>query len=275
MGMHLLDLPVDILSEILTPLLVSSSPIKLCVCGAAPPRDVDPLPVMLAHPALHAIASPLFYEGNEFELDTRGEHGPHVRRCLEDAAAAAAKKEPLLLTQDDDDGLGFDTSGKKGAPTRTSALMERSALRRIKRLDVYVDTLRQWIEVLLVPVLSDMVLAGNLAALTLVVRTASGKKVTTPQDVYSRSPLASLVRLLADPYLRERRLWVSEAHGLGPPDGTQGWTRYFGDHEYTAVDWRAAVRLVDPDGRERVVGLGGDVTNARGRGYAADEYEGP
>lgn len=275
MGLHLLDLPVDILSMILTPLLVSAYPIKLCTCSESLPRDVDPLPVMLVHPALYAIASPLFYEGNEFELDTRGEHGPHVRHCLEDAADAAAKREPVLLTQDDDDGLSLDPRGKLRAPIATSVLVERASLRRVKRLHVYVEKLRQWIDVLLVPLLSDMVLAGNLAALTLVVLTASGKNVATRRDVYARRPLASLVRLLADPYLRERRLWVSAAHGLDPPDGGPGQSRQFGEHEYAPVDWRTAVRLADPEGRERVIGLGGDVTNARGRGYAADEYEGP
>ncbi|KAL3958883.1 hypothetical protein ACCO45_007045 [Purpureocillium lilacinum] len=270
MGLHLLDLPVDILSMILTPLLVSAYPIKLCTCSESLPRDVDPLPVMLVHPALYAIASPLFYEGNEFELDTRGEHGPHVRHCLEDAADAAAKREPFLLTQDDDDGLSLDPRGKLRSPIATSILVERTSLRRVKRLHVYVEKLRQWIDVLLVPLLSDMALAGNLAALTLVVRTASGKNVATRRDVYARRPLASLTLICASGASGSARRmdWTRRTGGPGQ-------SRQFGEHEYAPVDWRTAVRLADPEGRERVIGLGGDVTNARGRGYAADEYEGP
>ncbi|UNI23567.1 hypothetical protein JDV02_009380 [Purpureocillium takamizusanense] len=273
--LHLLDLPVDILSMILAPLLVSDHPIKLCNCAEALPRDINPLPVMLAHPAFYAIASPLFYEGNEFELDTRGDHGPHVRRCLQGAADAAMKQEPFLLTQDDDDGPSLNASVRRRSPVASSVLVERAALRKVKRLHVYVEKLRQWIDALLVPLLSDMVLAGNLVALTLVVRTASGRNVATRRDVFARRPLASLVRLLADPYLRERRLWVSAAHGLDPLDGAQGQSTRFGDYECVSVDWRAALRLADPEGRARIIGLGGDVTNARGRGYAADEYEGP
>ncbi|POR37687.1 Uncharacterized protein TPAR_02114 [Tolypocladium paradoxum] len=68
MGLHFLDLPVDILSMILRPLLVSRSPVQLCTCTSAPAdASAHLLRVLMTHPAVHAIASPLFYEGNQRE----------------------------------------------------------------------------------------------------------------------------------------------------------------------------------------------------------------
>ncbi|KND91273.1 hypothetical protein TOPH_04071, partial [Tolypocladium ophioglossoides CBS 100239] len=154
MGLHFLDLPVDILSMMLRPLLVSGSRVQLCTCTGAP-GDVSAhlLRVLLIHPAVHAIACPLFYEGNVFGLDTGGEHGPHVRRCLE---AAAAEGE----TEAEEDGFV--------ARQRREVLRQGAALRRVRRLEVRVETLRAWVDWYVVPLLGDMALRGCLSELTVV-----------------------------------------------------------------------------------------------------------
>ncbi|WKT39590.1 hypothetical protein QSH57_001409 [Fusarium oxysporum f. sp. vasinfectum] len=110
-SLNLLDLPVDILSIILKPLVTSLTPICLCPCTRSP---VNPLPILLSHPALHTIATPLLYAGNGFLLDASGPHAQHIRRELQSAPHGA------------DDRL----------PGRATLLTTRDALRRIARLEL-------------------------------------------------------------------------------------------------------------------------------------------
>ncbi|KJZ77462.1 hypothetical protein HIM_03186 [Hirsutella minnesotensis 3608] len=174
MGLNLLDLPVDILYLILRPLVVSRAPIPLCPCAGAP-SDIRPLPVLLSHPAVHAVACPLLYEGNIFVLDVRGDHGPHVRRCLEEARAAAEDKDGegrqgLATASDlDDDGEDDAMAAKRGP-----LLLQRGALRRMSRVEVRIAKLRAWLQSLAVPVLADMAMGGTLSELLVYVHDSSG-----------------------------------------------------------------------------------------------------
>ncbi|KAG6199087.1 hypothetical protein E4U10_005502 [Claviceps purpurea] len=45
---------------------------------------IEPLPILLTHPAINKIASRLFYEDNMFVLSLLGSHGQHVWQCLDD-----------------------------------------------------------------------------------------------------------------------------------------------------------------------------------------------
>ena len=227
MRLYFLDLPIDVLSMILTPLLVSESAIQLCTCTGAP-ADVSAnvLRVLLIHPAVHAIASPLFYEGNVFVLDTGGQHGPHVRRCLE----AAAEKDDAFVMK-----------------PRRDVLLERAALRRVRRLEVRVDKLRAWVDWLIVPLLEDMTLRGSLSELTLIVPGPPAGEPDAAEAVFARPPMTGLLRVLADPYLCLARLRIHPSRRIG--------SSRLDDTKDTEVDWRAVLQRSDPEGRDRVVGL--------------------
>lgn len=245
MGLHLLDLPVDLLYLMLRPLLVSRERIQLCPC-AGPPVDVRPLAVLLTHPTVHAVACPLLYEANVFALDVRGEHGPHVRRCLGDAAAAGAA-EPG--TDDEEPGAGLHRGP-------SPLLLQRSALRRMSTVELRVGRLRAWVDWHVVPLLSDMALGGALAALDVYVSAPGDQHAPPTADVLARPPLPGLLRVLGDPYLRRARLlWVSGGGADEDPEEAAA-----------EVDWREMLREADPEGRHRVVGFGQDVRAVRGGG---------
>ncbi|KAH7156231.1 hypothetical protein EDB81DRAFT_786360 [Dactylonectria macrodidyma] len=218
---NLLDLPVDILSLILRPLVTSPMPIQVCPCAASP---INPLAVLLTHPALHAIAAPLLFTANEFVLDATGPHAQHVRRRLAEAAAAATAAEE-----------GEAASQDAMAPA-SSLLTTRDARLRMANLQVRFDRLRGWVHDGLVPMLMDMVVQGALEHLTVWVRSppvgrhsqtlpvrrsrtaghggggegGGGVGADHDQDLamFTRPPLEGLLRVLADPFLRTARLWV-------------------------------------------------------------------
>ncbi|KAG6012967.1 hypothetical protein E4U43_007555 [Claviceps pusilla] len=251
MPTHILDLPVDIIALILSPLLVQADPIPLCPCGHLPNSSrttslsLGPiLPILLIHPAIHAIAAPLFYQGNTFVLDLRGKHGPHVRRCLDELAGEkedeAARADPRRwLDGPEDDGILHRTR---------DLLTVRPALRRIRCLEMRVVKLRAWVENLIVPLVKDMIVSGGLAELFVKIYATSASasasasaaapsvasestmahdsasrdssSATRPsgemhavldasRSVFTRPPLAGLLAALSDPYLRTARLWVS------------------------------------------------------------------
>lgn len=285
-NLNLLDLPVDILSLILQPLLTSPTPIQLCPCSASP---INPLPVLLAHPALHAIAAPLLFTANEFVLDATGPHAQHVRRRLAAAAAAAAAAE--------EDG---DAAIAVGAPP-SSLLTTRDARLRVANLQVRFDRLRGWVHDGLVPMLLDMVVQGALEHLTVWVRSppeAQHLRVQQPRRrtgaedgddndlaMFARPPLEGLLRVLADPYLRTARLWVDEQRhvrawcrfhaggrragcgsGAGAGAGTDAMDRngsrqqsplaVLNGGQAVEIDWRLVLRVVDPERKD--VALVGD-----------------
>ncbi|KAF4463848.1 hypothetical protein FALBO_9325 [Fusarium albosuccineum] len=257
-NLNILDLPVDVLSLILQPLVTSPSPIQLCPCIASP---IDPLPVLLSHPALHTIATPLLYAGNEFVLDATGPHAQHVRR-------------ELLVTPGTDERL----------PGRATLLTTPDALRRIARLQVRIDRLRGWVGAGVVPLLAELAVKGRLEHLTVWVRTPGERKVQvqparskrdgegTDLDMFSRPPLEGLLRVLADPYLLSARLWVDARHartwcrfhagGCSAGTAGEGWTgsgtrerEREREGEVVEIDWREVLRVVDPERKDIAVAV--------------------
>ncbi|KAK7397911.1 hypothetical protein QQX98_012714 [Neonectria punicea] len=287
-NLNLLDLPIDILSLILGPLVTSPTPIQLCPCSTSP---INPLPVLLAHPALQAIAVPLLYTANRFVLDATGSHAQHVRRHLAADGAAAASASSLLATRD--------------------------ARRRVANLQVRFDRLRGWVHAGLVPMLTDMVVQGALEHLTVWVRSppegqrreqvrrrsrmpggggGGGAAEDNDLAMFARPPLEGLLHVLADPYLRTARLWVDRlghvrawcrfhagARGLecgsgagsgteagggpsGERDGQLGLRLGSGEAEGTGtgpgmgpgvgmveIDWRLVLQVVDPERKDVTV----------------------
>ncbi|KAF5610285.1 uncharacterized protein FSUBG_3201 [Fusarium subglutinans] len=242
-SLNLLDLPVDILSIILKPLVTSSTPICLCPCARS---TVNPLPILLSHPALHTIATPLLYAGNEFLLDASGSHAQHIRRELQSAPLGA------------DDRLAG----------RATLLTTRDALRRIARLEVRIDRLRGWIGTDIIPLLTELAVQGRMDYLTVWVRTPIEPRTPVhfrpakpgkDLDMFARPPLEGLMRVLADPYLLSARLWVDARHaktwcrfhctgGCGAESGDPGRER-----ARVEIDWREIIRVVDPDRKEITV----------------------
>ncbi|KAI9171781.1 hypothetical protein HJFPF1_01272 [Paramyrothecium foliicola] len=261
---NLLDLPIDILALILRPLLIlpEGQPVLLCPCAHPPPIRASLLTVLLIHPAIHAIACPLFYEGNSFVLDLTGPHTNHVRHVVHHPSK--------------DGGL----PSERDAGARLPLLASPGALRRIASLEMRIDKFRGWILTDAVPLLEDMVVRGGLASLCVTVRAAVnrtrnsingrvGESLTPPSDyVLSARPLLAL---LADPYLRASRLRVDAAHGSAwcrfhPGRGCgrtaadpseQAMSTAAGNGmkqgpRLVEIDWSLIVREMDPEGRELV-----------------------
>ncbi|KAF5024168.1 hypothetical protein F66182_3757 [Fusarium sp. NRRL 66182] len=241
-SLNILDLPVDILSLVLKPLVTSPAPIQLCPCTASP---INPLPILLSHPALHTIATPLLYAGNQFVLDATGPHAQHIRRELQNAPPGADER----------------------LPGRATLLTTPDALRRVARMEVRIDRLRGWLGTDIVPLLTELALQGRMDHLSVWVRTPVESKTpmhfrpakprpTTDLDMFARPPLEGLLRLLADPYLLSARLWVDARHA-------KTWCRFHDGAcaegggprapERVEVDWREILRVVDPERKEIAV----------------------
>ncbi|KAJ2976400.1 hypothetical protein NQ176_g4972 [Zarea fungicola] len=147
-----------------------------------------------------------------------------------------------------------------------------SARRRIRNFVVDLGRRRGWVDEIVTPVLCDMILAGNLASLSINLQydaghgrqqhvygtqipAKSGLDAGNDPSIFTKPPLAGLLKVLADPDLESAQLVVSKGH---PPV----WCKYHrtGSHsdsgslrlpcpDNTAVDWLAIVREVfDPEG---------------------------
>ncbi|KAI5467272.1 hypothetical protein BGZ63DRAFT_370769 [Mariannaea sp. PMI_226] len=292
--LNLLDLPVDVLSLIFLPLLVSSSPILLCPCSSKP-NGIDPLPLLLIHPSIHAIVVPLLFSANEFVLDATGTHTRHVRQRLEDSRETVTKVSPWAEVGD-----------LEQVPA--SLLTTQDALRRLANLQIRFERLRAWVHDEFVPMLTDMVVNGSLEHLTIWVRTPAGERqqrtqistgtrgreVDSEEDdlaMFIRPPLEGILRVLADPYLRTARLLVDRQRHLpgwcrfhaageglecgtlgrsgagagmgresrgGPLVATATHTVTTACHgEMLEVDWRELLKVVDPDKRDVAVAADG------------------
>lgn len=252
-NLTILDLPVDILSLILQPLVTSETPIQLCPCTPSP---INPVSVLLSHPALHAIATPLLYASNEFVLDVTGPHAQHIRR-------------ELLKTPGSDERL----------PGRAVLLSTPDALRRVARMQVRIDRLRGWVGAGVVPLLAELAVQGGLDHLTVWVRTPGERRAQvhvaprrkmpgeeeTDLHMFARPPLEGLLRVLADPYLLSARLWVDARHAKawcrfhagGCGAAAEGWTGGGAREPADAVeiDWRQVLRVVDPDRKDIAVAV--------------------
>ncbi|KAL7943177.1 hypothetical protein V8C42DRAFT_329919 [Trichoderma barbatum] len=275
-SIHLFDLPVDILSLILQQLVTAPNGIiPLCPCTAGA-LGINPVSIFLIHPSIYAIAHPLFYgPANTFLLDLTGHHASHVRRFIDDAAGD--------LPDDAERG------GRQQAQTQLLLrqtggqflLVSQEARRRVRKLEMRIDRLRGWLWGDLGPFLQDMAVRGELGDLTLVVDDGTGTK-ERPQSasrlllrqkrrVFDRPPLEGLVRLLADPAIREARLRVKGRHDRawcefhqGKECGSMSFLRPSSGgnaddalkkeaEEVVEIDWRAILKVVDPEGRRRAV----------------------
>ena len=185
---NLLELPVDIISLILTHLLLQDAPIALCPCTQ---HELPHLTaILLTHPAVHAIAAPLFYQGNLFALDMTGTHSTHVRR----AVSSPAMRECFLLTTP-------------------------SALARIGSLHVQINRLRGWIDDRVVPILQAMAVSGSLTSLDVYFLNRHDTRMF-PNGKSRDVP--NLLKLLAEPDLQTARLWVSPGDGAARAYGKDG-----------------------------------------------------
>lgn len=244
---HILELPVELLSLIFQSVLTSPLPIPLCPCTASP---INPLPYLLIHPMIHAIIAPLFYTTNTFVLDVTGPHAQHVRRSLAAAATATADPTGLLPQQ----------------YRRATLLTTPEALGRLASLDLRFDRLRGWLHELVVPMVQEMIVQGSLEHLSVWARHvepaghAGGRRPDQDsRDVamFVRPPLAGLLRVLGDPYLRTARLWVDgrhasawcRFHARGPCSDDARRLPAEADNGPVEVDWRDIMRTVDPEGR--------------------------
>lgn len=284
-GLHLLDLPIDILTLIITPLVTTQTTITLCPCAlhtAAANLPSGICSLLLIHPSLHAIACPILYSSNEFELDLTGKHGNIVRRSLEDATSTATSKLERILGMDDDSESRY-AALKRRDMRLLQLFSEPEARRRLRSLRVQLDRLRGWIDASIVPVLADMVLQGNLTDLSICIydSEAGGRRGSDTADVpmLRRPPLVGLLRLLADPYLRSAKLLVSPVHGrvwcqFHEATGTcetasapidKSAASYCSHGGLVQIDWRAIVRRVlDPAGTELAVGWTKDAADRGG-----------
>ncbi|KAM0455178.1 hypothetical protein ACHAPV_000466 [Trichoderma viride] len=274
--LHLFDLPVDLLSLILQPLLTAPNGgiISLCPCTASP---VNPVPIFLAHPSLYAIAHPIFYgPANTFVLDLTQGHASHVRRFIENATedlpGDVEWSGRQQQTQDHD--LLRHSGGR-------SLLLSQEARRKVHRLEMRIDKLRGWLWDELGLFLRDMAVRGDLSDLSLLVDYSTGTKERTKsisraflrekKTVFEKPPLEGLVRLLADPGIRMASLRVKGRHDRAWCDFHQGGDCILKsflrvregsddvmgkkeDEEVVEIDWRAILRVVDPEAKRTAVG---------------------
>lgn len=274
--MNLLELPVDIISLILTPLLKLDRPLELCPCpdhGRLSPRLQDVRSIFLVHPSLHAIACPMFYSLNTFKLEvSSSKHGLLQSKGLQ----AHYYRAEARLQSGGLSSSSFTTQDRHDMG-RLLLFVAPSARRRIRNFVVDLGRLRGWVDEIVTPVLCDMILAGNLASLSInlqyndarhgrqrhVYRTQnpnnSGLDAGNDPSIFTKPPLAGLLKVLADPDLESAQLVVSKGH---PPV----WCKYHRTDSHTdsnslglpcpdntAVDWLAIVReVLDPEG----VGVG-------------------
>ncbi|KAG7140851.1 hypothetical protein HYQ45_002568 [Verticillium longisporum] len=186
------DLPPEIREDIISYLTTAPDLIPL---NPLTPFTPFPHDLFLSHPLLHATASLLYYTSNTFILDLTA----HARAATE--RALADPYHNILLTP--------------------------SARRRIRHLTFRPARLGTAFTTLVLPALTDMILAGRLRHLTVLmpVRRPRGPVAPnrpapppTPTEraedaAFASSPaFRALLRLLADPDLETARLTVLAAH---------------------------------------------------------------
>ncbi|KAM0276587.1 hypothetical protein ACHAQH_006592 [Verticillium albo-atrum] len=186
------DLPPEIREEILSYLTLSPEFIPL---NPLTPETPFPHALLLSHPLLRTTASSLYYTLNTFLLDLTA----HPR-----AATQRALAEPYH-----------------------NILLMPSARRRIRTLALRPARLGTAFTTLILPALKDMILAGSLRHLTVLMPVrrhhgpvAPGRPAPPPTQAersedaaFAASPaFRSLLRLLADPDLETASLKVLSEH---------------------------------------------------------------
>lgn len=275
--MNLLDLPVDVLALILAQLVKFDKVIELCPCsnhGELSDQLETARLILLVHPHLYAIACPMLYSLNTFKMSiVSGRHGAPQAKMLQtyyhSDASGRARTEPALFADPTDvpDSLAAEERREMG---KLQLFVTPSARRRIRTFVLEVGRHRGWIDQIVTPVLSDMILAGNLASLSITLlyqhpdvrprnffRTTS-PNVSSPSSggdpvIFTKPPLRGFFQVLADPDLETSRLFLSKRH---PP----AWCKYHSGDLHcdlqggkgpstAAVDWQAIVReILDPRG---------------------------
>ncbi|KAL6904636.1 hypothetical protein GGI43DRAFT_397727 [Trichoderma evansii] len=272
--LHLFDLPVDILSLILQPLLTAPDGgiIPLCPCTAS---RVNPVPIFLIHPSLYAIAHPIFYgPANTFVLDLTEGHATHVRRFIENAAEDLPGDSEWSGRQRTLNHVLLRHTGGR------FLLLSQEARRKVHRLEMRIDKLRGWLWDDLGLFLQDMAVRGDLSDLNLLVDFSTETKersnsiarafLREKKTMFEKPPLEGLVRLLADPGIRMASLRVKGRHDrawcdfhqggdcilksfLRVRDGGDDATKKEGE-EVVEIDWRAIIKMIDPEAKRRAVG---------------------
>lgn len=205
---------------------------------------------------------------NEFELDTTWWHSTHVRNLLCTPGVSTIKKGRHPVLNDPDD-------------TAAAFLKSPNALRRIHRFRLRVDRLRGWLHTDLQPIVEDMAIKGNLTNLTLDFLDATADstrpclccakrakpEVEAEAHPFTNQPVAGLLSLLADPYLRVAQLRIDHVHKAAwcrwhkrlmtcPETGKQPVkeetlsprVRSESAH-MLEVDWRGILKEIDPEGK--------------------------
>ncbi|KAJ6786051.1 hypothetical protein PWT90_02745 [Aphanocladium album] len=275
--LNLLDLPIDILALILTPLVKFDTVIELCPCtnhGALDEQLDIARSVLLVHPHLHAIACPMLYNLNSFKLSiTSSNHGASQTKMLQshvhtDSSGRASDAQAPLDGQSDVPSLL--AAEERRLMGKLQLFVTPSARRRIRNLILEVGRHRGWIDQLVTPVLSDMILAGNLSSLSITLSyqshqaksrntfanrnpNASSSSLRADPVILTKPPLKGFFQVLADPDLETSQLFITRGH-------PSAWCKYhdresqYGhrnpDCPFTAaVDWLSIVReVLDPEG---------------------------
>ncbi|KAM3513024.1 hypothetical protein MY11210_003329 [Beauveria gryllotalpidicola] len=276
---NLLDLPIDVLALILTPLVKFDSAIELCPCpdhGELGDQLEVARSLLLVHPHLHAIACPMLYSLNTFKLSiVPGKHGALQAKMLQtyshsDAPGRGARTRPGLFG-DSSDVPGSLAAEERRGMGKLQLFVTPSARRRIRNFVLEVGRHRGWIDQVVTPVLSDMILAGHLASLSITllywlpdlnprggniaVRNSRASTSFSSRDavMFTKPPLRGFLQVLADPDLESSRLFLTRGH---PP----AWCKYHDKDLYldtrgtecpavARVDWQAIVReVLDPQG---------------------------
>ncbi|OAA54455.1 hypothetical protein ISF_08383 [Cordyceps fumosorosea ARSEF 2679] len=264
----LLDLPVDVIALILTPLLKIDAPIELCPCpdhGDLNARLETARLVLLVHPQLHAIACPMLYSLNTFKLAiVSGRHGALQSKmlqahCHEEATTLGEAWTGLRDGAAADGALAAEQERQREMG-KLRLFVTPSARRRVRNFVLEVGRHRGWIDRAVTPVLSDMILAGSLASLSITLlyqasetRLGGNQLLSRDAAMFTRPPLKGFFQALADPDLESSRLLLTGGH---PP----AWCKYHkkglrSDRRgakcppVAEVDWRAIVReVLDPEG---------------------------
>ncbi|KAG6171429.1 hypothetical protein E4U27_007161 [Claviceps purpurea] len=230
---------------------------------------IEPLPILLTHPAINKIASRLFYQDNMFVLNLLGSHGPHVWQCLDDFFKDELSHSEASQSIDVAEGSDDDRQG-----TITPVLQSRR---------VGFVRLQLWIETLVLPLVRDMITSGNLTQLHVKLyaphdiegatffmapeysRASSSLLFWPPLDmdgsdestaIFTRAPLAGLLDAVADPELLTARLWVT-----GTAANDEAWRpfripRFVGAgggveaglsavRDLVDIDWRSIPRVLE------------------------------
>ena len=177
-SLSLLELPAEILSQILQPFLLPGAhePVSLLAHytgSSITTSNQTVVSVLLIHPRIYNLGVALLYgPENEFLLDLTGSNHIHARKLLQEIAEEREKgaKSGNHYDQGYDD-VGYnehnDLTGYESLG-HGCLLRNRDVLRRVSRLTLRLDRIRGWMSTRVVPLLEDMILRGGLIYLDII-----------------------------------------------------------------------------------------------------------